>query len=169
MVILRLEEQVDEFIPQTLRDYDGKEFRNILTDELDLETEEEKKQAAETTEQWQPCIEFLKEYFSDRVTDVQILAQLGDHAVTMIPEGGMSFEMEKYFKAVNPENTLQCGRILQLNPNHCAVIAMRDYMAVDRERAEKYAEVLYNQGLLIAGLSIEDPIAYSALVCDLLN
>ncbi len=167
--VLRLEEQVDEFIPQTLHDYDGKEFRNILTDELDLETEEEKKQAAETTEQWQSSIEFLMEYFGDRVSDVQILAQLGDHAVTMIPEGGMSFEMEKYFKAINPDNTLRCGRILQLNPNHDVVTTMRDYIVSDPQRAEKYAEVLYNQGLLIAGLSIEDPVAYSALVCELLN
>ncbi len=167
--VLCLEEQVDEFIPQTLRSYDEKEFRNILTDELELETEEEKKQAAATAEEWQKCIDFLKEYLGEKIADVQILAQLGDHAVTMIPEGGMSFEMEKYFKAMNPDQDFHCGRILQLNPNHTAVIAMRDYMDTQKEKAEKYAEVLYNQGLLIAGLSIEDPIAYTALVCELLN
>ncbi len=167
--VLCLEEQVDEFIPQTLRSYDDKEFRNILTDELELETEEEKKQAAETAEEWQGCMDFLKEYLGERIADVQILAQLGDHAVTVIPEGSMSFEMEKYFKAMNPDHGFHCGRILQLNPNHAAVIAMRDYMDTQRDKAEKYAEVLYNQGLLIAGLSIEDPIAYSALVCELLT
>ena len=167
--VLCLEEQVDEFIPQTLMSYDEKEFRNILTDELDLETEEEKKQAAETAEEWKSCVDFLKEYLGERVADIQILAQLGDHPVSMVPDGGMSFEMEKYFKAVNPQHAYKCGRILQLNPNHSAVIAMRDYMESQREKAEKYAEVLYGQGLLIAGLSVEDPIAYSNLVCDLLN
>ena len=167
--VLRMEEQVDEFIPQTLRSYEEKEFRNILTDELDLETEEEKKQAAETAEQWQDCIDFLKSYLGDKVVDVQILSQLGDHAVTMVPDGGMSFEMEKYFRAVNPEHSYSCGRILQLNPNHSAVCAMRGYIDTCKEKAEKYAELLYSQGLLIAGLSIDDPIAYSALVCELLT
>ncbi len=166
--VICLEEQVDEFIPQTLQTYEEKEFRNILTDELELETEEEKKQAAETAEEWQGCIDFLKETLGEKIVDVQILGQLGEHAVTMIPEGGMSFEMEKYFKAVNPENTFRCGRILQLNPNHPVVTAMRAHMDTDRIKAEKYAEVLYNQGLLIAGLAIEDPVAYSALVCELL-
>ena len=167
--VLCLEEQVDEFIPQTLRTYNEKEFRNILTDELELETEEEKKQAAETAQEWQGCIDFLKEYLGEKVSDVQITTQLADHAVTIVPDGGMSFEMEKYSKAMDPENAFQCGRILQLNPNHCAVMAMRDYIDSEREKAQKYAEVLYSQGLLIAGLTVEDPIAYSALICELLK
>ena len=167
--VLCLEEQVDEFIPQTLGSYSDRDFRNILTDDLELETEEEKKQAAETAEDWQSCIDFLKEYLGEKVADVQVAPQLGDHAVTVIPEGGMSFEMEKYFKTVNPEHPFHCGRILQLNPNHPTVISLRGYMEEQREKAEKYAQVLYNQGLLIAGLSIEDPIAYTGLLCELLN
>ena len=167
--VLCLEEQVDEFIPQSLRSYSDKEFRNILTDELDLETEEEKQQAAETAETWQPCIDFLKEYLGERVTEIQIISQLGDHAVSVVPDGGMSFEMEKYFKAIEPNHPYKCGRILQLNPKHDAVIAMRDYIDTQREKAEKYAEVLYGQGLLIAGLAVEDPVAYASLVCELLK
>ena len=114
-------------------------------------------------------MDFLKEYLGEKVSDVQITTQLADHAVTIVPDGGMSFEMEKYFKAMDPENAFQCGRILQLNPNHCAVMAMRDYIDSEREKAQKYAEVLYSQGLLIAGLTVEDPIAYSALICELLK
>ena len=167
--VICLQEQVDEFIPQTLQTYGEKEFRNILTDDLELETEEEKKQAEETKEDWKSCVDFMKEILGDKIADVQMIAQLGEHSVSMVPEGGMSFEMEKYFNAVNPGRGFRCGRILQLNPNHAAVVALRNYMEADRERAEKFAQLLYAQGLLIAGLPLEDPIAYSALVCELMN
>ncbi len=166
--VLCLAEQVDEFIPQTLHTYDEHEFRNILTDDLELETEDEKKKAEETTEDWKSCVDFIKEALGDKVADVQIRRELGDHAVSMIPEGGMSFEMEKYFKAMDPEHAFRCGRILQLNPDHPAVIALRKYADEDAQRGEKLAELLYCQGLLIAGLTIEDPMAYSALVCEFL-
>ncbi len=167
--VLCLAEQVDEFIPQTLRTYDEREFRNILTDDLELETEDEKKKAEETAEEWKACVEFIKESLGEKITDVQIRAELGDHAVSMIPDGGMSFEMEKYFKAMDPEHAFQCGRILQLNPEHPAVITLRKYTQEDNDRAEKLAQLFYCQGLLIAGLTIEDPVAYSALVCEFLS
>ena len=167
--VLCLAEQVDEFIPQTLRTYDEREFRNILTDDLELETEDEKKKAEETAEDWKSCVEFIKDALGEKVADVQIRAELREHAVSMVPDGGMSFEMEKYFMAMDPEHAFKCGRILQLNPEHPAVIALRKYTQEDADRAGKLAQLLYSQGLLIAGLTIEDPIAYSALVCEFLN
>ena len=167
--VLRLSEQVDEFIPQTLHTYAEHEFRNILTDDLELETEEEKKQAEETAEDWKDCIQFLKDTLGDKVADVQITAQLGDHPVSMVPDGGMSFEMEKYFRTMDPENSFRCGRVLQLNPQHPAICSLRTAMDADPEKAKKYAELLYGQGLLIAGLDIEDPVAYASLVCELMQ
>ena len=166
--VLLLEEQVDEFIPQTLQSYEEHEFRNILTDDLELETDEEKKQAEETTMDWATAVEFLKETLGEKVSDVQVVTQLGEHPVSMIPDGGMSFEMEKYFRAMDPNTKFRCGRILQLNPKHGAIEKLRDLIESDPDRAAKYAELLYGQGLLIAGLNIEDPMAYSALLCELL-
>ena len=166
--VLLLEEQVDEFIPQTLLSYEEHEFKNILTDDLELETEEEKKQAQETSEDWAKAIDFLKETFEGKIADVQMVSQLGDHAVSIVPDGGVSFEMEKYFLAMDPNSNFRCGRILQLNPNHSAVCKVRELIEEGSDLAAKYAELLYNQGLLIAGLNIEDPMAYSKLVCELM-
>ena len=89
-------EQVDTFIPQTLNTYAEHEFRNILTDDLDLATEEEKKAAEEKAKAFQSGVDFLKESLGEKVKDVRVSTELGSHAVTMVPDGGMSFEMEKY-------------------------------------------------------------------------
>lgn len=167
--VLLLTEQVDEFVPQTLRSYEEHEFRNILTDDLDLATDEEKKAKEEKTEELKPCLDFLKDTLGEKVAQVRLSADLGSHAVTMVPDGGMSFEMEKYFRTVDPNSDYHCGRILEINPEHPAVQALRDYMTSDSEKAKKYAELLYNQGLLMANLPLEDATAYTDLVCELMK
>ena len=86
----------------------------------------------------------------------------------MTAKGGISFEMEKYFAAVQPEANMKAQRCLELNTNHNAVKAIKTIMESDPEKAKKYAEILYNQSLLIAGLPIEDPSGYADLVCSLM-
>ena len=167
--VLLLTEQVDEFIPQTLHSYAEHEFRNILTDELDLATDEEKKQTEEKTEEFKACLTYLKETLGEKVTDVRISTDLGTHPVTMVPDGGMSFEMEKYFRTMDPDSGYRCGRILEINPEHSALLALRDSMENDTEKAKKYAQLLYCQGLLMANLPLEDPTAYTDLVCELMK
>ena len=167
--VLLLTEQVDEFIPQTLHSYAEHEFRNILTDELDLATDEEKKQTEEKTEEFKACLTYLKETLGEKVTDVRISTDLGTHPVTMVPDGGMSFEMEKYFRTMDPDSGYRCGRILEVNPEHSALLALRDSMENDTEKAKKYAQLLYCQGLLMANLPLEDPTAYTDLVCELMK
>ncbi len=167
--VLLLTEQVDEFIPQTLRTYEEHEFRNILTDDLDLATEEEKKATEEKAEAFKSCLDFLKETLGERVAQVRVSADLGSHPVTMVPDGGMSFEMEKYFRTLDPNSDYHCGRILEVNPEHPALLALKDSMEADAEKAKKYAELLYCQGLLMASLPLEDPTAYTDLVCELMR
>lgn len=167
--VLLLAEQVDEFIPQTLQKYQEHEFRNILTDDLELSTEEEKKAAEEKAEEFKACTEFLKETLGERVAKVRVSNDLGAHAVTMVPDGGMSFEMEKYFKSMDPTSDYHCGRILEINPAHPALAAVKEKMATEPALAEKYAQLLYCQGLLMANLPLEDPTAYTDLVCELMK
>lgn len=167
--VLLLTEQVDEFIPQTLHEFDGHEFRNILTDELDLATEAEKKAAEEKAEAFKSCTEYLKETLGEKVSEVRVSAELGTHAVTMVPEGGMSFEMERYFKSMDPTSDYHCGRVLEINPSHPALTALQTAIEAEPEKASKYAQLLYAQGLLMAGLPLEDPTAYTDLVCELLK
>lgn len=167
--VLLLTEQVDEFIPQTLHTFEEHEFRNILTDDLDLATDEEKKAAEEKAEEFKSCLDFLKETLGEKVTQVRVSSDLGEHPVTMVPDGGMSFEMEKYFRTLDPNSDYHCGRILEVNPAHPALIALKTSMDDDAEKAKKYAELLYCQGLLMANLPLEDPTAYTDLVCELMK
>lgn len=167
--VLLLTEQVDEFIPQTLNQYDEHQFRNILTDDLELATEEEKKAAEEKAEAFQPCIDFMKETLGDKVVNVRTSNDLGSHAVTMVPDGGMSFEMEKYFKTLDPNSDYRCGRILEVNPEHPALDILKNNMETDAEKAKKYTQLLYCQGLLMANLPLEDPTEYTDLVCELMK
>lgn len=166
--VLLLTEQVDEFIPQTLSKYEEHEFRNILTDDLDLATEEEKKAAEKKAETFKDCIAFIKDTLGEKVADVRVSNDLGTHAVSMVPDGGMSFEMEKYFRTMDPTAELKAGKVLQINPDHAALTALQSCMGSDTEKAKKYAELLYQQGLLMANLPLEDPTAYSDLVCSLM-
>ena len=167
--VLLLTEQVDEFIPQTLHTFEEHEFRNILTDDLDLATDEEKKAAEEKAEEFKPCIDFIKDTLGEKVAQVRVSSDLGEHPVTMVPDGGMSFEMEKYFRTLDPNSDYHCGRILEVNPTHPALLALKARMEDDAEKAKKYAELLYCQGLVMANLPIEDPTAYTDLVCELMQ
>ena len=103
------------------------------------------------------------------VKEVKLSQDLGSHPVSMRPEAGMSFEMEKYMKRMNPEFAFPAGRVLELNPEHEAVQAMHKAMTADPLTGKDYAQLLYYQAVLMAQLPLEDPIAYTQLVCKLMK
>ncbi len=162
-------EEVDEFIPQTLMTYGEKSFCNVTTEDLELQTGEEKKALEEKAEQLKGMLTFVKETLGDDVKEVRLSGDLGSHPVSMVPEGGMSFEMEKYMKRVNPEMAFPVGRILELNPEHEAVKALIAAMTADPIKARDYAQVLMYQAQLMADLPIDDPVAYTDLICKLMQ
>ena len=167
--VLLFTEDVDEFVPQTLVNYMDKPFCNASSEDLGLQTEEEKKEAEEKAESMKGFLTFVKETLGDQVKEVKLSSNLGSHPVCMTPEQGMSFEMEKYMKRANPEFAFSVGRILELNPDHEAVKAMEAAMTADPVKAKDYAALLMYQAQLMAGLPIEDPFAYTQLVCKLMN
>ena len=167
--VLLFTEDVDEFIPQTLMTYDEKQFCNVTAEDLGLQTEEEKKQIENKAEELKGMLTFVKETLGELVKDVKLSADLGSHPVCVSPDAGMSFEMEKYMKRVNPEMAFSVGRILELNADHDAVKAMQHAMAGDALKAKDYALLLYYQALLMAELPLEDPMAYTELVCKLMK
>ena len=162
-------EDVDEFIPQTLMTYMEKSFCNVSSEDLGLQTEEEKKELEDKAEEMKGFLTFVKETLGDAVKEVKLSANLGDQAVCMTPEAGMSFEMEKYMKRMNPEFAFNAGRILELNSEHEAVQALRRAMTEDPLTAKDYALLLMYQAQLMAGLPLEDPFAYTQLVCKLMK
>ena len=166
--ILFFTDDVDEFVTQTLMQYQEKEFRNVATEDLGLQSEEEKKLTEETQEMEKDVLDFVKDALGDKLQEVRISQSLRSHPVCIVPEPGMSFEMEKYMKRVNPEFSYESGRILELNAEHPAFAALKNAMESDREKAEKYAKLLYCQALLIADLPLENPTEYTDLVCSLM-
>ena len=167
--VLLFTEDVDEFIPQTLMNYMEKDFCNASSEDLGLQTEEEKKEAEEKAESLKGFLTFVKESLGESVKEVRLSSNLGSHPVCMTPEAGMSFEMEKYMKKANPEFAFSVGRILELNADHEAVQAMQKAMTEDPLKAKDYAKLLCCQAQLMAELPLDDPFAYTELVCKLMK
>ena len=167
--VLLCTDDVDEFLPQALMTYMEKSFCNAAAEDLGLQTEEEKKAAEAKAEELKGFLTFVKDTLGDQVKEVRLSADLGSHPVSMAPEGGMSFEMEKYMKKVNPEFAFPVGRILELNPDHEAVKTLQKTMTQDPVLAKDYAQLLCCQAQLMADLPLEDPVAYTDLVCKLIR
>ena len=167
--VLLFTEDVDEFIPQTLMTYMEKSFCNVSTEDLGLQTEEEKKELEQKAETMKGFLTFVKESLGEQVREVKLSSDLGSHPVCMTPADGMSFEMEKYMKKANPEFAFSVGRILELNAEHEAVKAMERAMTEDPLKARDYAQLLCYQAQLMAQLPLEDPYAYTELVCKLMK
>ena len=166
--VLLCTEDVDEFIPQTLMNYMEKPFCNAASEDLGLQSEEEKKELEEKAQEKKGFLTFVKETLGENVKEVRFSSNLGSQSVAMVPDAGMSFEMEKYMKRMNPEFAMSAGRILELNPEHEAVKALEKAMTEDPLKAKDYAAVLMYQAQLMAELPLEDPYAYSELVCRLM-
>ena len=167
--VLLFTDEVDEFVPQTLMTYAEKSFCNASTEDLGLQSEEEKKQLEEKSEELKGLLIFVKESLGESVKEVKLSGNLGSAPVCMTPASGMSFEMEKYFKRVNPDMPIPSERILEMNPEHDAVKALQNAMTEDPIKAKEYAKLLCCQAQLLADLPLEDPAEYTALVCKLMK
>ena len=162
--ILYCTEEIDEFSLQTLMQYKDKRFCSATNDDLGIENDENKEEEKDSS----AILTFVKETLGDKVSEVVASKKLVSHPVCLTARGGISFEMEKYFNAVQPDSGMKAQRVLELNMNHPAVKAMESAVQTDIEKAKKYAELLYDQALLIAGLPIENPGEYADLVCSLM-
>lgn len=162
--ILYCTEEIDEFSLQTLMQYKDKKFCSATNDDLGIENDENKEEEKDSS----AILTFVKETLGDKVSEVVASKKLVSHPVCLTAKGGISFEMEKYFNAVQPDSGMKAQRVLELNMNHSAVKAMESAVQTDIEKAKKYAELLYNQALLIAGLPIENPGEYADLVFSLM-
>lgn len=162
--ILYCTEEIDEFSLQTLMQYKDKKFCSATNDDLGIENDENKEEEKDSS----AILTFVKETLGDKVSEVVASKKLVSHPVCLTAKGGISFEMEKYFNAVQPDSGMKAQRVLELNMNHPAVKAMESAVQTDIEKAKKYAELLYDQALLIAGLPIENPGEYADLVCSLM-
>ena len=164
--ILCFTDEVDEFCAQILHTYQDKEFRSVLDQELE---DGDQQKAQEAADAHKDVFAFVKETLGEQVKEVRASARLKSHPVCLTAGEGLSFEMEKYFQAVQPDSAIKADRILELNTQHPAFAALEAAVTADPEKAKKYATLLYDQALLIAGLPLEDPSGYTDLVCELMR
>ena len=169
--ILYLTEEVDEFVMNTLGEVDGKALKNVNDDDALPQSDEEKAQTEQKAQENKDVLDFVKETLGERVKEVRVSKILKTAPVCMTADGPVSLEMEKYFQKVDPNaaREMKAARVLELNPDSGAFAALRSALAEDKEKAKTYAELLYQQALLIAGFPLEDPAKYTELVCSLMK
>ncbi|MCH4284671.1 MULTISPECIES: molecular chaperone HtpG [Bacillota] len=166
--ILYLTDNVDEFVLQILGTFKEKNFKNISQGDLDLDSEEEKKELEKKAEENKDMLEGLKTALGEKVKEVKISTRLVDDPVCLSSDEGMSFEMEKVLSAMPEGNPygMKASRILEINPNHPIFEALQKVYAEDKDAVKEYADLLFDQALLIEGFPIDNPAEFSKKICE---
>ena len=165
--ILYCTEYVDEFALMTLRSYEEKEFKNVCSENANLETEEEKKELAEKNTEAKEMFTFMQESIPD-VKAIKFTNKLKNHPVCLSSEGDISVEMEKTMKNMPFDNGVTANKVLEINENHEIAKKIKDLYANNKEELKNYTKILYAEARLIEGLSIENPTEISNLICEYL-
>ena len=169
--VLYFTQDVDEFAIKVMINYDGKPFKSISDADLDLDTEEEKEEAKKLDEENKDMFTFMQEAIADKVKTVRLSKKLKTHPVCLSSDGSITIEMEKVLNAMpqNDGNKVKAEKALEINPNHPIFEKLKDLYANDKDKLKDYAKLLYDQALLIEGMSIDNPVEFANLVCELMT
>ena len=169
--VLYFTQDVDEFAIKVMINYDGKPFKSISDADLDLDTEEEKEEAKKLDEENKDMFAFMQEAIADKVKTVRLSKKLKTHPVCLSSDGSITIEMEKVLNAMpqNDGNKVKAEKALEINPNHPIFEKLKDLYANDKDKLKDYAKLLYDQALLIEGMSIDNPVEFANLVCELIT
>ena len=169
--ILYLTDEVDEFALRVMMNYDEKAFKSVTSEDLGLETDEEKEEMKKKVEENKDLLNFLKDALDGGVQQVILSTKLKSHPVCLSAGGPLSLEMEKILNSMpgaEKDQPVKAQRVLEINANHPIFERLRALYTDDQEKLKKYAKLLYTQALLIEGVPVEDPVAFSNAVCDLM-
>lgn len=169
--ILYLTENVDEFAVKMMGEYDGKKFVNICDDNLNLDSEDEKKALQEENDAAKDMFEAMKESIGDKVNAVRFTNKLKNHPVCLTSEGGISLEMEKVLNSMPgaEQNKVKAQLVLEINAAHPIAEKLKKLFESDKDTLSKYSKLLYGEACLIGGKTVPDPAEHSALVCELMT
>lgn len=169
--VLYFTQDVDEFAIKVMINYDGKPFKSISDADLDLDTEEEKEEAKKLDEENKDMFAFMQEAIADKVKTVRLSKKLKTHPVCLSSDGSITIEMEKVLNAMpqNDGNKVKAEKALEINTNHPIFEKLKDLYANDKDKLKDYAKLLYDQALLIEGMSIDNPVEFANLVCELMT
>jgi len=165
--ILYFTDDIDEFAIKMLMKYKEKEFKSVSNGDLGFEVDD--KESAKDVEENKELFDFIKEVLTGKVKDVRASKRLKNHPVCLASDGEVSIEMEKVLNMMPNNTNVQADKILEININHEMFSAIKRAYADDKEKLKILANILYNQALLIEGLTIVDPVQYSNDVCCLMK
>ena len=167
--LIYLTSPLDEMVLESLREQDGKAFCNVVTDDLGFDTEEDKKAVEEQNLENKDFLDFVKEAVGEDVVKVRLSNKLASQPCCLTTEGGITLEMEKYFRRGPSEEMrkIRANRVLELNPEHHAFAVLKEAYENDKEKAKKLSQVLARLAELMAGVEVEDPAAFVSLVAEL--
>ncbi|MBU5227268.1 molecular chaperone HtpG [Clostridium senegalense] len=164
--ILYFIDDVDEFAIKMLANYKEKEFKSVSSSDLGIDTEENE---VKTSDEDNKLFESMKELLKDKVKEVKASKKLKKHPVCLSNEGELSIEMEKVLSAMPNNPSLKADKVLEININHEVFDALKDAHEKDEEKFKLYTDLLYNQALLIEGLSISDPVEFTNNICKIMK
>ncbi len=170
--ILYLTENVDEFALRMMMNYDDKDFKSVSDGDLDLSTsEEEKEKTKQKEEEMKELLSFMKDSLEGKVKEVKLSERLKSHPVCLSTGSGLSIEMEKVINSMPVgEEKVSAEKILEINKDHEVLDVIKKTFDVgDIDKVKLYTNLLYNQALLIEGMTVEDPIEFSNNVCSLIK
>ena len=167
--VLYLTEYIDEFTVKTLGEYEHKQFKNICEENLDLDTQEEKEELKKLNDENKDMLSLMKETLGKEVSDVRFTHRLKNHPVCLVSDGDVSIEMQKVINAMPTDENINAKIVLEINDSHPISEKLKELYKSNKEEFEKYTKILYSQGRLIEGLSIDNPTEISNLVCELLS
>lgn len=166
--VLYLTDNVDEFALQMLMNYNEKNFLNVLSDNLDLDTEEEKDSLNKLNEDSDALLKAMKEAIGESVHSVRFTNKLKNHPVCLSSGGAISLEMEKVLNTMPGAGGVKAEVVLEINADHPIAEKLKELFVSDKEKLANYAKILYAEARLIGGMSIENPTELSSLVTDLM-
>ena len=170
--VLYFTQDVDEFAIKVMMKYDDKYFKSISDADIDLDSDEEKEEAKKLDEENKDMFSFMQEAISDKVKTVRLSKRLKSHPVCLSSDGGpITIEMEKVLNSMpqnDGANRVKAEKALEINPNHAIFRKLKSLYEEDKDTLKDYTKMLYDQALLIEGLSIDDPVEFANLVCKLM-
>lgn len=166
--VLYLCDYVDEFTIQALMEYEGKKFANVASEDVSLDTPEEKEALEKKNEEAKDMFTLMKEALPE-VKNIKFTNKLKNHPVCLSTEGAISLEMEKIMKSMPTGEDVKADIVLEINESHPIADKLKDLYENDKDKLSDYTKILYNQARLIEGLNVENPTELTNLICDLMS
>ena len=165
--ILYFTEDIDEFAIKMLMTYEEKEFKSVSSSDLGIEAEEEQLNESEEREN-KELFDYMKKALAGKVGDVRASKRLKTHPVCLSADGEVTIEMEKILSAMPDNQHVKAEKVLEINVNHDVFASLKDAFESDKGKLDLYTNLLYNQALLIEGLSISDPVEFTNDICKIM-